>query len=290
MKQLIIGKNVAYSSNGIATDYTTVEDGAIAIFDLTTGLKCAAAPAHNFAVVCGRDGKQPIVFPEVDVKSLTVTKATYSKGSTFACILDNFPNVEKGIEYTVIITKLGTSFNERSNWSFTTIAKDTEKEKVINSLVTSINANTETLGIVAKNQSGILTLQNDTVGIKYNVVGADGLIGCEFDMQQAASAMLDKTYIQDLASRCAAGKGFNDTYRDGDSIYPGYPEPVEADKYVLYTLRFAVPRVASKQRDEVVYQRLHIAVPEGASAISTLDSIFGTGALNSIKSASLLED
>ena len=81
-----------------------------------------------------------------------------------------------------------------------------------------------------------------------------------------------------MASRCAAGKGFNYTGEDGKEIYPGYPEVVSEDQYVLYTLRFAVPRASAKQRDEVVYQIVHIAVPVGAAAITTLDTIFGLSA------------
>ena len=49
----------------------------------------------------------------------------------------------------------------------------------------------------------------------------------------------------------------------------------DGKSYVLYTLRFAVPRVAAKQRDEVVYQIVHLAVPVGSASIATLDVILG---------------
>ena len=90
----------------------------------------------------------------------------------------------------------------------------------------------------------------------------------------------------DLASRCAAGKGFNYTAQDASEIYPGYPEEVEDTTYTMYTLRFAVPRVAAKQRDEVVYQIVHIVVPSAATVVTTLDTIFG---LNSPSSASVTD-
>ena len=98
------------------------------------------------------------------------------------------------------------------------------------------------------------------------------------DVTHGKKAVCDKAYIQDLASRCAAGKGFNYAADDGKELYPDYPEVVADDQYVLYSLRFAVPRVASKQRDEVVYQLVHIAVPVGSDAITTLDTIFGLSA------------
>ena len=61
-------------------------------------------------------------------------------------------------------------------------------------------------------------------------------------------------------------------------MYPGYPEAVADTTYTLYTLRFKVGRSAAKQRDEQVYQIVHIAVPSDASdLISSLDTILGVG-------------
>ena len=54
----------------------------------------------------------------------------------------------------------------------------------------------------------------------------------------------------------------------------------------MYTLRFAVPRVAAKQRDEVVYQIVHIVVPSATTVVTTLDTIFG---LSSPSSSSLTD-
>lgn len=287
MKQLIIAKNVAYDSSAKATDYTSVKDGALAFVDLTTHEVITDEPKHNFAVVCGRDDKQPIVFSEVDVKTLTVTKAEPQEGAKFSVDV-TIPAVEKGQEYTLMVVKAGTVFNERNTWTFTTLAKTTEPKDVATALEKAINANKENLGVTAKADGTKLTIEGTKIGDNFRVLGADGLMGIELEPTSAKPALLDKAYVQDLASRCAAGKGFNDTYRDGDSIYPGYPEPVEADQYVLYTLRFAVPRVAAKQRDEVVYQRLHLAIPVGAGAITTLDSMFAIKAATS--TASLLED
>ena len=280
MKQLFICQKKAYATSAAkATDLTTVPEGTIALFSLEDGSLLSAKPTSNFSIVVGRkSGKMPLMFPEVDVKTLQVTKASYEAGTTFTAKI-TVPTPEKGTHYTVVIVKKGTVFNERSNWTFTTMATTTTAADVAKQIVAQINGNKYQLGVTASNTAGAITITATEKGKDYEVLGADGLLGvAPTDVTHGKKAELDKADVQDLASRCSAGKGFNDTYRDGDSIYPGYPEVVDEDQYTLYTLRFAVPRVASKQRDEVVYQLVHIAVPVGSDAITTLDTIFGTGA------------
>ncbi len=278
MKQLFISQKKAYATTSAkSTDLTTVPEGTIALFSLTDGSLITAKPTSNFSVVVGRkSGKMPLMFPEVDINSLQVTKASYQAGATFAATI-TIPTPEVGTHYTVVVTKKGTVFNERNNWTFTTLAMGTIAADVAKQIVTQINGNKYQLGISATNTGGAITITGVEEGKDFEVMGADGLIGvAPTNVTHGKKAELDKVYIQDLASRCAAGKGFNDVYADGTTIYPGYPETVDEDKYVLYTLRFAVPRVASKQRDEVVYQLVHIAVPVGSDSITTLDTIFGT--------------
>ena len=290
MKQLFICQKKAYAtSTAKSTDLTTVPEGTVAIFDLATGalLTNAAKAAGDFSIVVGRaSGKMPLIFPEVNLKTLEVTKATYQAGATFTAKI-TVPTPEKGTHYTVAIVKKGTVFNERSNWTFTTVATTTTAADVAKQLTAQINGNKYQLGVKAEYTGGAITITALEVGKDYEVLGADGLMGvAPTEVTNGKKAELDKADIQDLASRCAAGKGFNDTYADGDSIYPGYPEVVDEDQYVLYTLRFAVPRVAAKQRDEVVYQIVHIAVPVGSGAITTLDTILGTGAASASASNS----
>ena len=279
MKQLFICQKKAYAeSTAKSTDLTTVPEGTIAIFDLKTGalLTSASKAKGDFSIVVGRGtDKMPLMFPEVNLKTLEVTKATYQAGATFTAKI-TIPTPEKGTHYTVVVTKKGTVFNERNNWSFTTVATTTTAADVAKQITAQINGNKYQLGVSASYSGGAITITALEEGKDYEVLGADGLMGvAPTDVTHGKKAELDKADIQDLASRCAAGKGFNDTYANGDSIYPGYPEVVDEDQYVLYTLRFAVPRVAAKQRDEVVYQIVHLAVPVGSASIATLDVILG---------------
>lgn len=279
MKQLLISQKKAYAtSTAKSTDLTTVPEGTVAMFDLATGalLTNAAKATGDFSIVVGRaTGKMPLMFPEVNLKTLEVTKATYTAATTFTAKI-TVPTPTVGEHYTVIVTKKGTVFNERSNWSFTAMAKDTTAANVAKQLTAQINANKYQLGVKAEYTGGAITITAVEAGKDYEVLGADALLGvAPTEVTNGKKAICDKAYIQDLASRCAAGKGFNYAADDGKDIYPGYPEVVDEDQYVLYTLRFAVPRVAAKQRDEVVYQLVHLAVPVGSASIATLDVILG---------------
>ena len=279
MKQLLISQKKAYAtSTAKSTDLTTVPEGTVAMFDLATGnlLTNAAKATGNFSIVVGRGtNKMPFMFPEVDIKTLEVTKATYADGATFTAKI-TVPTPEKGNHYTVVVTKKGTVFNERNNWTFTTVATTTTAADVAKQIAAQINGNKYQLGVSASYSGGAITITALEKGKDYEVLGADGLMGVTpTEVTHGKKAVCDKAYIQDLASRCAAGKGFNYLGGDGKGIYPGYPEVVNEDQYVLYTLRFAVPRVAAKQRDEVVYQLVHLAVPVGSASIATLDVILG---------------
>lgn len=279
MKQLLISQKKAYAtSTAKSTDLTTVPEGTVAIFSLKDGslLTSAAKAVDDFMIVVGRKtGKMPLMFPEVNVKSLQVTKASYQAGTTFTAKM-TVPTPTKGEIYTVVITKKGTVFNERNNWTFVGYAKDTTAATVAKQIADQVNANKYQLGVSASYTGGVITFTGLEAGKDFEVQGADDFLGvAPTDVTHGKKAELDKADIQDLASRCAAGKGFNDVYADGESIYPGYPEVVDEDQYVLYTLRFAVPRVASKQRDEVVYQIVHLAVPVGSDSIAALDVILG---------------
>ena len=281
MKQLFICKKTAYATaTAKATDLTTVPEGTVALFSLSDGALLTAAPTSNFCIVVGRaKDKMPLMFPEVDVKSLQVTKASYEASKTFTAKI-TVPTPEKGSHYTVVIVKKGTVFNERSNWTFTTMATTTTAADVAKQIVSQINGNKYNLGVEASNTGGAITITALEAGKDFEVLGADSLSDvAPTEVTHGKKAELDKADIQDLASRCAAGKGFNYTGEDGKEIYPGYPEVVSESQYTLYTLRFAVPRVSAKQRDEVVYQTVHIAVPVGATAITTLDTVLGLSAV-----------
>lgn len=298
MKQLIIGQNKAYATGVSYFDLTTLPEGTIGIFDPAKGELITSAEnlKNNVAIACGNAlGKAPYHFPEIDVKSLTVEKAEYKAGSVFSATI-TIPTTEKGSQYTIIIAKKGTKLHERNTWTYTSTAKDDIATVVATDIVKQINANTNTSGVKATNDAGNITITAVSAPTidqvyDYEVIGADELTGVKPTLVTAGQAeTLGKEYVKDLASRCAAGKGFNYLAEDGKDLYSGYLENITENQYVMYTLRFAVPRMSAKQRDEVVYQLVHIVVPVGAACITTLDTIFGTSDAASSESTVSVED
>lgn len=287
MKQLILGKNKAYASAAKSTDLTSVAEGTIAMFKLSDGSLITGKVDSDFSLVLGRKTNvTPIVIPEVNFKTLTVEKATNQPAKTFTAKM-TIANAVAGKNYTIIVVKKGVVRHERNTWTATCMAKSTAVTDVAADLVKQFNASSETSGMTASNSGGVITFTASVAGIDFDIVGADELTGVKpTAVTNGIPGILDKAYVVDLASRCAAGKGFNYTAQDASEIYPGYPEAVEDTTYTMYTLRFAVPRVAAKQRDEVVYQIVHIVVPSAATVVTTLDTIFG---LSSPSSSSLTD-
>lgn len=276
MKQLILGKNKAYASAAKSTDLTSVAEGTIAMFKLSDGSLITGKVDSDFSLVLGRkDNATPFMIPEVNFKTLTVEKATNQPAKTFTAKM-TIANAVIDKNYTIIVVKKGVVRHERNTWTATCMAKSTAVTDIAADLVKQFNASSETSGIKASNAGGVITFTASVAGVDFDIVGADELTGVKpTAVTNGIPGILDKAYVIDLASRCAAGKGFNYTAQDASEIYPGYPETVEDTTYTMYTLRFAVPRVAAKQRDEVVYQIVHIVVPSAATVVTTLDTIFG---------------
>lgn len=292
MKQLIICENGPYAEVTY-TEFTTAPDASLGLFDINSGKVITKAEdlKNNVTLVARRGAKAPYHFPEIDVKSLTVTKAVYKAGKRFEDWI-KVPTPVEGKVYTLTIIKKGTKFNERSNWTVSAIAKTNNIYDLVDALNTQLVAIKDNAGLniykslepgdggsakafkfeaLDKNQNYELKSSDDWTVLEH--ITTDNPYK-EFPIY-AEPEILGKEYVKDLASRCAAGKGFNYLGEDGKELYPGYPEVVKADQYVMYTLRFAVPRASAKQRDEVVYQTLHIAIPVGSDAITKLDAIFG---------------
>lgn len=283
MKQLLIVNSTAALNGGASTprDLSNMTAGAIGFYQLDDTSKwLSAAPTKNFAIVLGGGGKKvPFIIPEVDVKSMTVQMAAPKAGVAFKAEI-TIPTPVEGKNYTLVLAKGGVVFNERSNWTVTEFVQK-GATKTAAQIATSLQkqlqamADTGAIAIKAEVSTAKITVTGLNVGEQWTLVPSDDLIGTAVTTTVAEPTFGDKAYIQDLASRCAAGKGFNYLGEDGDEIYPGYPETVEDKQYNVFTLRFAVPRVASKTRDEVVNQLVHIAIPTTSAITDTVKTILG---------------
>lgn len=282
MKQLLLVNSAAAFNGGAATpqDLTGMEMGSVGAYHLSdTSAWLSAAPTEDFALVLGRgENSVPIIIPEVDFSTLTVVKAEPQDGKKFKAEI-TIPTVAEDKTYTLVLVKNGTVPHERNTWTAThTVLKGdstTDAAAVAAKLGDYFKAMAATgsLEVKVTVASAKVTIEGLNVGEGWTLKAGDALYGTEVTTTVAEPTIGDKKYIADLASKCAAGKGFTDVYADGVSIYPGYPEAVEDKKYNVYTLRFAVGRKAAKTRDERVWQVVHVAVPTDATSAGSIDTL-----------------
>lgn len=272
MKQLLIVNSAKALNAGAtyATDLSGLEAGAIAFFELGESALLVAAPTKNFGIALGGGAdKMPFIIPEVDLATLTVNKAEPQVGKAFKRKF-TMPTPVVGKDYTVVLVKKATVPHERNTWTCTVTAASTTAATEAAKFKKVIEDKLGDVFTVTVSGADV-TIAGKKVGDAWEAKFADELTGRSWagstDYVDAEPNIGDKPYIQDLASRCAAGKGFTDTHEFGPSVYPGYPEAVENTSYNVYTLRFKVGRAASKTRDERVAQLVHIAVPASATTL-----------------------
>lgn len=269
MKQLYI-----VSSRGTKVDGLT--KGAYAFVPAGSDAPASSATklTSKFAIYVGGGADVvPYCHPEVDIDTLTVQKSLPVTGVAKKVTL-TIPATEKGKVYNFIIVKKGAVLNERSNWSFSAAATGTsDATKIAGAFVKYVNANNSEHKVTASNSGATITLQG-TVGYDFEVTADFASPSVTTAYTEAVN---DSAAIKQLASMCAAGKGMNYLAEDGKELYPNYLADIEDGKsYVLYTLRFAVGRDATKQRDERVWQVVHLAVlSTNSTVIGGLDTELG---------------
>ena len=128
-------------------------------------------------------------------------------------------------------------------------------------------------GLTVAYASGVLTISAKAGNYtEWEVSAGDDLYSiATVENTRAAAPTCDAAYVRQLASMCSQNRGFDNTYADGVSIYPGYPMNVPEGKYTIITLRFSNDRKYGRQLNtETVNQLVHIAVlTANAQAIKT---------------------
>lgn len=284
MKQLIFTTGSLHKS-GTLSDLSAMPKDSVGVYDLMTGDVCPGSlnyPIANIAIA-HNNGNNIVVYPEIDMKSLTVSfsEATPAVRKEVSFTVPATMNSGYGKYATVIVTKCGTVFNERNNFSFTVPVKDNFTAPAIaDAIVEHINNNvagmeydTELL-VEAEANSAKVTIKSTDDRFNFNVTLADELMGVPVTVDaEFAAPILDAAYIKDLMHRCRGGRGFQHAdCKEPWELYKGenYNIPESVDyPYCMLTLRFAVPRKAAKQRDEVVYQVLHIVSINGSGGAGT---------------------
>lgn len=276
MRQLFIcTSDAVLSATGKPQDLTDVAAGTIGMWQNDDDSKwLAAAPAADFSIAYGRPNSQAVVIP-IDFASARVTISTPQAGTMFKAEL-TIPEPVAGKDYTLQLIKLGTEKHERYSWTVTdngshkttaaAMAKSLGKQ-----FTNMIEAGNEQLdGLKVTVDEAKITIEAKKNYQGWNLIAGDDLVGTKVTITAAVAPTLDAAYVKNLASFCSQNRGFSNVYRDGASIYPGYPMEVEDKDYKMYSIQFKYPRKYGRTRDEAPIQELAIVVPTDNTTLTDL--------------------
>ena len=280
MRQLFICTSTAVlAATGKPHDLTNVASGTIGMWENDDNSKwLATAPAADFSIAYGRPNSQAVVIP-IDFTSARVTTSTHQVGVKFKAEI-TIPEPVAGKDYTLQLIKLGTEKHERYSWTVTDNGSHkTTAAAMAKSLgdqfTNMIEAGNEQLdGLKVTVAEAKITIKDEKNYQGWNLIAADDLVGTDVTITAAVAPTLDAAYVKNLASFCAQNRGFSNVYRDGASIYPGYPMEVEDTTYKMYSIQFKYPRKYGRTRDEAPIQELAIVVPtDNTTLTGLLDTI-----------------
>lgn len=281
MRQLFICTSAAVlTATGKPQDLTNVAAGTIGMWQNNEGDKWLsnAAPTNDFSIAYGRPNSQAVVIP-IDFSSARITISTYKAGNMFNAKI-TIPKPVAGKDYTLQLIKLGTEKHERYSWTVTDngshkTTADAMAKSLGDQFTNMIEAGNEQLdGLKVTVDDAKITIEAKKNYQGWKLIAADDLVGTNVDITAAVAPILDAAYVKNFASFCAQNRGFSNVYRDGASIYPGYPMEVEDTTYKMYSIQFKYPRKYGRTRDEAPIQELAIVVPTGNNIlIGQLDTI-----------------
>ena len=280
MRQLFIcTSDAVLAATGKPQDLTNVAAGTIGMWENDDDSKwLAAAPASDFSIAYGRPNSQAVVIP-IDFASARVTVSSPQDGVMFKAEI-TIPEPVAGKDYTLQLIKLGTEKHERYSWTVTdngshkTTAAEMAKS-LGDQFTNMIEAGNEQLdGLKVTVEAAKVTIEAKKNYQGWNLIAGDDLVGTDVTVTAAVAPTLDAAYVKNLASFCSQNRGFSNVYRDGASIYPGYPMEVEDTTYKMYSIQFKYPRKYGRTRDEAPIQEVAIVVPtENDTLTGLLDTI-----------------
>lgn len=280
MRQLFIcTSDAVLAAAGKPQDLTNVAAGTIGMWQNDDDANwLSTAPSADFSIAYGRPNSQAIVIP-IDFSSARVTVSTPQTGKMFKAEI-TIPEPVAGKDYTLQLIKLGTEKHERYAWTVTDNGSHkTTAAAMAKSLgdqfTNMIEAGNEQLdGLKVTVDAAKVTIEAKKNYQGWNLIAADDLVGTDVTITAAVAPTLDAAYVKNLASFCSQNRGFSNVYRDGASIYPGYPMEVEDKNYKMYSIQFKYPRKYGRTRDEAPIQELAIVVPtDNTTLTGLLDTI-----------------
>ena len=279
MKQLFIcSADATLAANPAKPqDLTGVNAGTVGIWQNDDDSQfLAAAPTADFSIAYGRPNSQAVVIP-IDFASARVTTITKTTGVHFKGEI-TIPAPVAGKDYTLQLVKVGAIKHERNSWTVTDngshkTTATTMAASLAKQFTNMIEAGNPELELKVTVADAKITITG-TDWKDWNLIAADDLVGTAVTQTHGVAPTCDGAYVKNLASVCAQNRGFNNTYQEGASIYPGYPMVVDSDDYKLYNIRFKYPRAYGRTRDEAVWQEVIIAVPVANDTLTgSLDTV-----------------
>lgn len=277
MRQLFIcTSDAVLTAAGKPQDLTNVAAGTIGMWqnDNDTIWLSAAAPTKDFSIAYGRPNSQAVVIP-IDFDSAHITVSMPQNGKRFKAVI-TIPEPVAGKDYTLQLIKLGTEKHERYSWTVTDngshkTTADAMAKSLSDQFTNMIEGGNEQLdGLKVTVNGAIITIEDKKNYQGWNLIAGDDLVDTKPNITAAVPPTLDAAYVKNLASFCAQNRGFSNVYRDGASIYPGYPMEVEDTTYKMYSIQFKYPRKYGRTRDEAPIQEVDIVVPVGNKTLTTL--------------------
>lgn len=276
MRQLFIcTSDAVLTATGKPQDLTKIDAGTIGMWQNNNDDSWLnAAPSADFSIAYGRPNSQAVVIP-IDFSSARITISTPKAGAKFKADI-TIPEPVAGKDYTLQLIKLGTEKHERYSWTVTDNGSHkTTAAAMAKSLgdqfTNMIEAGNEQLdGLKVTVVEAKITIEAKKNYQGWNLIAGDDLVGTEVNITAAVAPTLDAAYVKNLASFCAQNRGFSNVYRDGASIYPGYPMEVEDTTYKMYSIQFKYPRKYGRTRDEAPIQELAIVVPTNNTTLTDL--------------------
>lgn len=285
MRQLILATGFVTSGDvDTSTDYGKV--GFAYLDKQTNKMKFTSTgneilpDGEGYIVLLRKNEAQGHVVLPIHKNHFSFVKGTFDN-SKLDAYSNSFtvPDVEAYLDYTVIVVRKGKKFNERNKWTATVHTKASDTPQTVATKLAKLLTENIGAGVTATVEGAKVTITGKVEGEDYAIVLADELVDVQLEKTTAEAVVMkaygSAEYVQDLANKAAADAGFEYTYDEGETIYPGYPmyplaAPDSEDHgFDIYTIRCAEPRDV-KTRDEVVHQIVQIAVPTGQSGINTV--------------------
>jgi hypothetical protein len=284
MERLLFAGNVALATTPTtlaAVNATGIAEGAVALYDHKGAIisKALTKNVPMFTLFVGggafaNKSKYANIVSNIDTRRFSYVKNVYTAGTKFSAEV-TVPTPVVGKDYTLTMAKAHTVLNERYKWSASERAREGDTAAII---AKKLGNQLKSLG---KNEGFTATVSVAKItvtGIDYeawNLIAGDSMFGATITTTKAMKPINDDAALKELQIRCIGGEGINSTSNDARKLYT-LPEFSNAAGWTVYTLTFYPHRDLRSGSTENVKTIIHLAIPTGATQITTLDTILAS--------------